>query len=135
MVLDTSVLLHIFFEEPGWEETVGYLLRQPIRLFSVASLVEAQAVVAGRTNTDAATVLDELLLALKLELVPLDIEQAQLARAAYLRYGKGQGHRAGLNYGDVMAYALAKQRGDVLGFVGDDFSHTDLAVVRFPRSK
>lgn len=131
MVLDTSVVLHIFFEEPGWEETVVYLLRQPIRLLSVASLIEAQAVVAGRTSTDAAAVLDRLLLSLKLELVPLDVEQAQLARTAYLRYGKGQGHRAGPNYGDVMAYALAKQRDDVLGFVGDDFNHTDLAVVRF----
>lgn len=132
MILDTSVLLHIFFEEPGWEETAIYLLRQPSRLLSVASLIEAQAVVAGRTSTDAAAVLDRLLLNLKLELVPLDAEQAQLARAAYLRYGKGQGHRAGLNYGDVMAYALAKQRNEVLGFVGDDFNHTDLAVVRFP---
>lgn len=132
MVLDTSTLLHVFLEEPGWEETVVYLLRQPTRLLSVASLIEAQAVVAGRTSTDAAAVLDRLLLSLKLELVPLDVEQAQLARTAYLRYGKGQGHRAGLNYGDVMAYALAKQRDDVLGFVGDDFNHTDLAVVRFP---
>lgn len=133
MAFDTSVLLHIFLEESGWEETTVYLLRQPVRLLSVASIVEAQAVVAGRTSTDAAAVLDRLLLNLKLELVPLDIEQAHLARAAYLRYGKGQGHRAGLNYGDVMAYALAKQRGDVLGFVGDDFNHTDLAVMQFPR--
>lgn len=135
MVLDTSVLLHIFFEEPSWEETVVYLLRQPARLFSVASLVEAQAVVVGRTNADAAAVLDELLHTLGLTLVPLDLEQAQLARAAYLRYGKGQGHRAGLNYGDVMAYALAKQCGEMLAFVGDDFNHTDLAVVRSPRGQ
>lgn len=133
MVVDTSVGLHIFFEEPGWEESVRYLLRQPYRLFSVASLIEAQVVIAGRTSTDAATVLDRLLLDLKLELVSLDLEQAQLARAAYLRYGKG--HRAGLNYGDVMAYALAKQRGAVLGFVGDDFNHTDLTVVRLPVSR
>lgn len=134
MVVDTSVMLHIFFEEPGWEESVRYLLRQPYRLFSVASLVEAQAVIAGRTHTDAATVLDRLLLDLRLDLVPLDVEQAQLARAAYLRYGKGQGHRAQLNYGDVMAYALAKQRGERLAFVGDDFHHTDLEVVRLPVS-
>ena len=98
MVLDTSVLLHIFLEEPGWEETVLYLLRQPVRLLSVASLIEAQAVVAGRTSTDAAAVLDRLLLSLKLELVPLDIEQAQLARAAYtaLRQGAGPPGRSQL---------------------------------------
>lgn len=132
MVVDTSVVLHILSEEPGWEESVRYLLRQPYRLFSVASLVEAQAVMAGRTSADAATVLDRLLLGLKLNLISLDVGQAQFARAAYPHYGKGQGHRAQLNYGGVIAYALAKQRGEKLTFVGDDFHNTDLEVVRLP---
>jgi ribonuclease VapC len=132
MVVDTSVILHVFFEEPGWEESVAYLLRQANRLLSVASVIEAQAVIAGRTSGDAFDVLDRLLLDLRVEVVPLSIEQAKLARKAYLRYGKGQGHKAQLNYGDVMAYALAKDRGEVLAFVGADFNHTDLSVVRLP---
>jgi len=134
MVVDTSVLLHIFFEEQGWETSVAYLLRQEVRLLSVASLIEAQAVIAGRTSVDAFKVLDQLLHELKLELAPLSIEQGNLAREAYLRYGKGRGHRAQLNYGDVMTYALAKDRGEVLAFVGDDFNHTDLDVVALPIS-
>lgn len=132
MVVDTSVLLHILFEEPGWEASVAYLLGQEARLLSVASLVEAQAVIAGRTSRDPQSVLDRLLLELNLELTPLSVEQGRLAREAYLRYGKGQGHRAQLNYGDVMTYALAKDRGETLAFVGDDFNHTDLTVVAFP---
>ena len=48
MVLDTSVLLHIFFQEPGWEASVAYLTRQETRLLSDASLIEAHAVIAGR---------------------------------------------------------------------------------------
>ncbi|MDQ3397201.1 MAG: type II toxin-antitoxin system VapC family toxin [Deinococcota bacterium] len=132
MVIDASVLLHVFFEEQGWETSVAYLLRQETRLLSVASLVEAQAVIAGRTSVDAFNVLDRLVLDLKVEMVPLSVEQAGLARVAYLHYGKGQGHRAQLNYGDVMSYALAKDRSEVLAFVGDDFNHTDLDVVRLP---
>ena len=44
------------------------------------------------------------------------------------RFGKGR-HRAGLNYGDCFAYALAKTSGEPLLFKGDDFVHTDVGVV------
>ena len=135
MVVDTSVVLQVFLEEKGWEETVVFLLQQEARLFSAASLVEAQAVVAGRTTVTAEEsrgLLDDLLTFLKLELVPLSVEQGQLAREAYLKFGKGQGRGAGLNFGDVLVYGLAKDRGEVLAFVGDDFSRTDLKVVKLP---
>lgn len=132
MVLDTSVVLHVFFEEPGWEDTVAFLLQQPSRRLSASSLVEAQAVIAGRTTADPKEILDRLLRDLRLEVVAFSTEQAELARSAYLRYGKAQGSKAGLNYGDVMSYALAQVLGEALAFVGEDFSHTDLDVVRFP---
>jgi ribonuclease VapC len=132
MVLDTSVLLHIFFQEPGWETSVAYLMRQEPRTLSAASLVEAQAVVAGRTTADPIELLDALVRDLRLEIAPLTATQAEIARRAYLRYGKGQGHPARLNYGDVMSYALAADRGDRLAFVGDDFHHTDADVARLP---
>ena len=134
MVLDTSVVLHIFFGEAGWEETLAFLLKQPTRLLAAPSLVEAQAVVVGRTTTAAQAkgMLDLVLTDLRIELVPFSVEQAHLAREAYMTFGKGRGHRARLNLGDVMSYALAKDYGEVLAFVGDDFNHTDLNVVRFP---
>ena len=130
MVVDTSVLLQVFFGEPGWETSVAQLLRQETRLLSAASLVEAQAVIAGRTSANPFDILDQLLLDLNLEVVALSVGQAELARAAYLRYGKGQGHPAQLNYGDVMTYALAKDRAEVLAFVGEDFNLTDLEVLK-----
>ncbi len=135
MVLDTSVVLHIFFGEAGWEETLAFLLKQPTRLLSAPSLVEAQAVVAGRTTTTAAEaerMLNIVLADLQIELVPFSVEQAHLAREAYTTFGKGRGHRARLNLGDVMSYALAKDYGEALAFVGDDFNHTDLEVVKLP---
>jgi ribonuclease VapC len=59
------------------------------------------------------------------DLVALDADQADTARVAYRRYGKGR-HRAGLNYGDCFSYALAKISGQPLLFKGDGFHHTDL---------
>jgi ribonuclease VapC len=130
MVLDTRVLLHVFFQEPGWEASVAFLMRQEVRLVSAASLVQAQAVVAGRTTADPIELLDVLVRDLAIEIAPFTATQAEIAHRAYLRYGNGQGHPARLNYGDVMSYALAADRGDILAFVGDDSHHTDLDVAR-----
>jgi ribonuclease VapC len=38
-------------------------------------------------------------------------------------------HRARLNFGDCLAYALAKERGCPLLYVGDDFAKTDIQSV------
>ena len=56
---------------------------------------------------------------------PVDRDQAAAAADAYRRFGKGR-HPAGLNLGDVFAYALARTRGLPLLFTGDDFSRTDI---------
>lgn len=53
------------------------------------------------------------------------MEQARVAREAFGTYGKGV-HRAGLNFGDCFAYALAKTQGERLLFKGSDFSQTDI---------
>ncbi len=60
-----------------------------------------------------------------MQVVPLDTELAETARAAFLRYGKGR-HRASLNLGDCASYALAKCRNLPLLYKGDDFPRTDL---------
>ena len=63
-----------------------------------------------------------------IEVVGVDQDQAETARAAWRRFGKGR-HPAGLNYGDCFAYALAKSRHLPLLFRGDDFSQTDIDCV------
>ena len=65
------------------------------------------------------------------EIVPVRAEHAAIACDAYRRYGKGR-HPAGLNFGDVFAYALAKATGEPLLFKGQDFAQTDLPVVPDP---
>ena len=61
----------------------------------------------------------------RIELVAFDVQHALLARAAWQRFGRGR-HPARLNYGDCMAYALAKAERDTLLFKGNDFAQTDI---------
>ncbi len=48
------------------------------------------------------------------------------AYAAFIAFGKGSGHPAALNFGDVFSYALAKVRNLPLLFKGADFAETDI---------
>jgi ribonuclease VapC len=81
--------------------------------------------VEARKREAGALELDNFLMRARLDVVPFDAEQAQVARLAFRRYGKGL-HPAGLNFGDCAAYALAKTRGEPLLFKGDDFPRTDV---------
>ena len=60
--------------------------------------------------------------------MPVDQKQGELARTGFSRFGKGR-HRAGLNYGDSFAYAAAVTLGEPLLCKGDDFIHTDVAML------
>ena len=129
MVVDTSALIAIVYGEPGHERFEQAIGQDNIRLISAASAIEASIVVARRAGpTDAKhalTVLDDVMKSLGLEIEPVTRAQVALAREAYLRYGKGM-KAPGLNYGDCISYALAKDSGQALLFKGDDFSRTDI---------
>ena len=62
------------------------------------------------------------------EIVPPSPADMDAAYAAFVAFGKGSGHPASLNFGDVFSYALAKTRGLPLLFKGNDFAETDIAV-------
>ena len=93
---------------------------------SAANMLET-SIVLSRVNDDVFSALfDELLEVMNVTIEPVTLEQAQIAREAHQRYGRGSRHRAHLNFGDCFAYALAKTHDEPLLFVGDDFVHTDL---------
>ena len=94
---------------------------------SVATLVESSIVIESRFGAEGIRDLDRLLARSGVELIPVDSEQAHLARAAFSRFGKGR-HRAGLNYGDCFSYAAATAVGEPLLCKGDDFTRTDIRV-------
>ena len=82
-------------------------------------------VIATRLGHPGALALKELLDASEVRIEPADAELVQTAFDAWQRFGKGR-HRAGLNFGDCFAYALAIRRGEALLFKGNDFSQTDV---------
>ena len=125
MVVDTSALLAILWDEPERRRFNEFLEADPQRFISAATLLEAAILVELRNGEAAGRELDLFLHRAKIEIVPVDGDQVEIARAAYRRYGKGM-HPAGLNYGDCFSYALAKATGEPLLFKGGDFAETDV---------
>ncbi len=125
MVVDTSALLAILQDEPERRGFNEALESADSRLISAATFVEVSIIIESRYGAEGVRDLDLLLERAGLELVPVDVEQARAARAAYSRFGKGR-HPAGLNLGDCFSYALARVLGEPLLFKGADFSQTDL---------
>ncbi len=127
MVIDTSALLAILFQEPEAERFARAIAHSARRLLSAATLLETGIVLQARHGDEGARDLDLLVLKLGVEIAPVTERQVGIARRAYRRYGKGQHNPAGLNFGDCFAYALAKDAGEPLLFKGVDFSRTDVA--------
>lgn len=126
MVLHTSAILAMLFDEPEADEFERLVESDPMVLVSAVSRVEAAFVVEGRKGDAGRIRLNRFFELVPAEVVPVDANQAEIACAAFRRYGKGR-HPANLNFGDVFAYALAKTTGEPLLFKGNDFSQTDLA--------
>ncbi|MGI9161832.1 MAG: type II toxin-antitoxin system VapC family toxin [Mycobacterium sp.] len=127
MVIDTSALVAMLTDEPGAPDLEAAVEADPVRLMSTATYLEAAIVIETRFGESGGRELDLWLHRAGVNLVAVDADQADTARAAYRIFGKGR-HRAGLNYGDCFAYALAKTSGQPLLFKGDDFAHTDIGV-------
>jgi ribonuclease VapC len=128
MVIETSALVAMLTNEPEAERFEAAVEADPVRLMSAASYLEAAIVVEQRFGEPGGRELDLWLHRAGVDLVSVDAEQADVARSAYRRFGKGR-NRAGLNYGDCFAYALAKVSGEPLLYKGDDFAHTDIGAV------
>lgn len=128
MVIDSSALIAIALNEPQGAAFIDLILSDATRLISAPNLVESSIVLFTRRGAIAEGQLDNLLMRLKIDVVPFDEEQALVARDAYRRFGKGR-HAAGLNICDCFSYALAWTTGNPLLFQGDDFTRTDIEPV------
>lgn len=127
IVVDTSAIVAIAFAEPEREDFVHALQRADRALISSVAVVEARMVVHGRRGQRAVVLVDDLFRLPMFEVVPPGAAEAEAAYAAFVAFGKGSGHAAGLNFGDIFSYALAKVRGLPLLYKGADFSETDIA--------
>jgi ribonuclease VapC len=126
VIVDTSALIAILRDEPQAAACAAAIAGADRRRMSAASFVEAAAVIDASRDPVASRRFDDLLREARLTIEPVSEAQARIARAAFRDYGRGSGHPARLNFGDCFAYALAKDCGEPLLFVGDDFGRTDV---------
>ena len=125
-MIDTSAVLAILLDEPERRSFNEAIEADRERLMSAANYLEAAIIIDDRLGPEGAKDLGLLVATADIEVVPVTLAQAEIAREAYRRFGKGN-HPARLNYGDCFAYALAKESGEPLLFKGGDFGRTDIA--------
>ena len=126
IAVDASALIAMLLNEPERSVFSGAIKRAGSAVVSSATLLEARMVAYGRGGQALVDVLDKIVPTLGLQIVPVGVEHIDIAYAAFVTYGNGNGHPANLNYGDFFSYALAKPVGAPLLFKGEAFSRTDI---------
>ncbi|WP_330185378.1 type II toxin-antitoxin system VapC family toxin [Nocardia sp. NBC_01503] len=130
MIVDASALVAILRGEPERDEFLAAITSAERPRMSVVNHLEMAIKADRHPDPVVARRADELVRTLRIELEPVSVEQAAIARAAYRDFGRGSGHPAQLNFGDCFAYALASDAGEPLLYKGNDFGHTDIRPAR-----
>ncbi len=126
IVVDTSALMAILNDEAEAEAICAILEKSSKNHLGAPTKFELLMVAAGRKGPIGASKANELIDGFQLEVVGWTGEMADMAAAAFIKFGRGSGHGAKLNFGDCMAYALAKSLDAPLLFKGNDFAKTDI---------
>jgi ribonuclease VapC len=129
MIVDTSALVAILYREHEAADFASRIHDAETTRISVANYVELSMVVEHQLGADGMRQAEAFLRRAGIIVEPVTLEHGELARQAFLDFGKGR-HKAGLNFGDCFAYALAKATGEALLFKGCDFSQTDIEAAR-----
>lgn len=113
----------IVLDEPEAPGCMAAIQSEDEIVISAGTLAEVHIVSTGRNvGSDMARFLDRF----PLSVAPVTEATAQTIGVVYRQWGRGF-HPAALNFGDCFAYALAKERGCPLLYVGGDFAKTDVA--------
>jgi ribonuclease VapC len=126
MIVDSSAIIAILRRESDAPEYAAVFASKSRMKISAATYVETGIVADRDRDPVMSRMLDHFLQDAGVEIVPLDANQARIAREAYRDFGKGSGHKARLNLGDCFAYALARVTGEPLLYKGTDFGETDV---------
>jgi ribonuclease VapC len=125
VILDSSAVVAILRAEPEAQAMVEAMTRAGTCAVSAVTYLEAAIVIDSGRDPIASRRFDDFFRESGIVVESVTLRHAKVAREAYRDFGKGR-HRAGLNFGDCFAYALAKETGEALLFKGDDFCHTDV---------
>ena len=126
MILDSSAVVAIALQEPGFEHLLAAMDAASRIGIGAPTLVEASIVLSARTGLDGRGLVSRFLLEGDIAVVPFTDAHFGTAVDAWLRFGRGR-HPAGLNFGDCLSYATARLASEPLLFTGNDFSRTDIA--------
>jgi ribonuclease VapC len=129
VILDSSAVVAVLRDEPEAFVMAKAMSLAEVCAISAVSYLEAAIVIDNGRDPIASRRFDDFFREASIVIEPATVNQAKIARDAYRDFGKGR-HRAGLNFGDCFAYALAKEKGESLLFKGDDFCHTDVEPAR-----
>jgi len=124
IALDTSAIVAILRNEQGAERFAEAMGSASHRLIGRPTEIELHIVMQGRAGAEPVDALIAKFLR-TVERVDFDGHHVAAATAAFDRFGKGR-HPASLNYGDCMAYAVARVAGCPLLYKGEDFARTDI---------
>jgi len=128
MILDSSAILAILLREPGFETVVERIAGATHLSIGAPNLTETAIVLENRMGTAGRDVLIHFIHEWRVGIIAFSESHWQEAAAAYRRFGKGR-HKAALNFGDCMSFAVAKLSGRPLLCVGAEFEKTDLELV------
>jgi ribonuclease VapC len=131
VIVDSSAVVAILRAEPEAMAFAKAIEEAGTRHISAASYVEAAVVIDSGKDAIASRRFDDFFRASAIAIESVTPKQAEIARAAYRDFGKGK-HKAGLNFGDCFAYALAKDLDEPLLFKGGDFRRTDVEIADIP---
>lgn len=125
IAIDTSAVVAIALEE---SEKDAYTDEIALNggVVGTPTLFECRMVLSSKMGRFADRFMSQFIQRPSVHPVPFTLDMYRVAADAFERFGKGRGHPAGLNFGDCMAYAVAKQHKAPLLYKGDDFSRTDI---------
>ena len=131
MIIDTSVLLAIYFDEPEAKRFSKLIVNDANPKISAGNYLEIYLKIDYGNNDLSRFAFEDSFKGFGIEIAPVTVSQIEIAVRANQVFGRGSGHKAKLNFGDCFAYALAKELDSPLLFKGNDFTHTDIKTVRY----
>ena len=124
IALDTSAIVAIALREPE-AVAFGEAIGAEHCLIGWPTVLESHLVLSAVPRRRGLEVLEKVLNAPRIDVIAFDRNAYETARDAFDRFGRGR-HPAKLNFGDCMAYAVAKAHRAPLLYKGNDFVLTDI---------
>ena len=126
MIVDTSAIVAILRDEPEARKYYELIKASSLSYLPAPLFLELCMVVISGRSPDAEYEVLSVIEELGIKLIEFTPTMAKVATKSFIKYGKGRGHPAQLNFGDCISYATSKVEAMPLLFKGDDFRLTDV---------